>query len=251
MSPTITTPAMMTGVGMILGTAAYMSPEQAKGKTLGPCTDIWSFGCVLFEILTGKAAFAGDTLAETMAAILGREANWTLLPRATPLQVRNLLIRCLEKDSRRRLQHIGEARIVLEEPACTSKTAIVGKPFGSSRLPWIAAALGALALASALALILRRSEPAPAVIRMNVSPPKDTTFPGAFPVNGPATPMYGVSPNGQFLAMTAVGKNGITSLWLRSLDRIDAQALPETNGVTIPFWSPDGRKIAFSRWTES
>src|SRR5262249_46373229 len=121
MSPTITSPALLTGVGVLLGTAAYMSPEQAKGKPADKRSDIWAFGCVLYEMLTGKQAFAGDTVAEIVAAILKSEPEWRHLPAATPTKVRDLLRRCLQKDVTRRLRDAGDARIeileVLAEPA--------------------------------------------------------------------------------------------------------------------------------------
>src|SRR5499433_371158 len=110
-SPTITTPAQMTGVGMILGTAAYMSPEQAKGRPADKRSDIWAFGCVLFEMLTGKRAFDGEDVSETLASILRSEPDWNALPADTPAPVQRLLRRSLEKDARRRLPHIGVARM--------------------------------------------------------------------------------------------------------------------------------------------
>jgi serine/threonine protein kinase/Tol biopolymer transport system component len=114
-SPTITSPAMMTGVGMILGTAAYMSPEQSRGHTVDKRTDIWAFGCVLYEMLTGRAAFAGETIADTIAAILEREPDFSKLPATTPPGVRRLLQRCLAKDPKRRLRDIGDAQPDLDD----------------------------------------------------------------------------------------------------------------------------------------
>src|SRR5713101_6263384 len=114
-SPTITSPAMMTGAGMILGTAAYMSPEQARGKTVDKRADIWAFGCVLYEMLTGKAAFGGDTLTDIVAAVVTNEPDWAALPANMPAAAQALLRRCLQKDVGRRLQHAGDARIEIEE----------------------------------------------------------------------------------------------------------------------------------------
>jgi serine/threonine protein kinase len=113
-SPTMTGPGLMTDSGVILGTAPYMSPEQARGKPLDKRADIWSFGCVLFEMLTGRRPFAGETTSDTIAAILTREPDWTALPSATPSRLRGVLQRCLEKDAKRRLRDIGEARIEIE-----------------------------------------------------------------------------------------------------------------------------------------
>jgi serine/threonine protein kinase len=114
-SPTLTTPAMMTGHGMILGTAAYMSPEQARGKPVDTRTDIWAFGCVLYEMFTGGSAFGGETISDTIAKILEREPNWRVLAAVTPVRIRELIRRCLEKDQQRRLHHIADARIEIED----------------------------------------------------------------------------------------------------------------------------------------
>ena len=113
-SPTITSPAM-TRIGVILGTAPYMSPEQARGKAVDKRTDIWAFGCVLYEMLAGRTPFAGETLPDTLAAILEREPDWSLLPEATPSAIQRLLQHCLEKDSRHRLRDIGDARIDIDD----------------------------------------------------------------------------------------------------------------------------------------
>ena len=116
MSPTITSPSLMTGVGVLLGTAAYMSPEQAKGRPADKRSDIWAFGCVLYEMLTGKRAFGGDDVTETIASVVKDAPNWTALPIQTSSNVRRVLHRSLDKDVRRRLRDIGDARIDLEEP---------------------------------------------------------------------------------------------------------------------------------------
>ena len=116
MSPTITSPAMMTGAGVILGTAAYMSPEQAKGRPTDRRGDIWAFGCVLYEMLTGKRAFEGEDVSDTLAAVLRADPRWAELPSDTPRAISRLLQRCLQKDPKRRLQHIGDARLELDEP---------------------------------------------------------------------------------------------------------------------------------------
>ena len=115
-SPTITSPAM-TAMGLILGTAAYMSPEQAKGRQADKRSDVWAFGAVLYEMLSGQRAFKGDDVSDTLAAVLRQDVDWTALPASTPAPVRRLIARCLERDVRRRLRDIGEARIVLDDPA--------------------------------------------------------------------------------------------------------------------------------------
>ena len=117
LSPTITSPAMMTGIGVLLGTAAYMSPEQAKGREADKRSDIWALGAVLYEMLTARRALIGDDVPETLAAVLRQDIDWTALPHSTPAAVRNLLRRCLERDARRRLRDVGEARIVCDDPA--------------------------------------------------------------------------------------------------------------------------------------
>ena len=114
-SPTITSPALMTGVGVILGTAAYMSPEQARGRAVDRRTDVWAFGCVLFEMMTGRMVFPGATVSDTIAAILERSPDWTALPPATPPAVRHVLARCLEKDPKRRWRDVGDVRIELDD----------------------------------------------------------------------------------------------------------------------------------------
>ena len=114
-SPTITSPVVMTGVGVILGTAAYMSPEQARGKAVDRRTDVWAFGCVLFEMITGRMVFPGATVSDTIAAVLERSPDWTALPPATPPAVRHVLARCLEKDPKRRWRDIGDVRIELDD----------------------------------------------------------------------------------------------------------------------------------------
>ena len=114
-SPTITSPAVMTGVGVILGTAAYMSPEQARGRAVDRRTDVWAFGCVLFEMITGRMVFPGATVSDTIAAVLERSPDWTALPPATPPAVRHVLARCLEKDPKRRWRDVGDVRIELDD----------------------------------------------------------------------------------------------------------------------------------------
>src|SRR5215467_6722612 len=127
-SPTITTPAQMTGVGMILGTAAYMSPEQAKGRPADKRSDIWAFGCVLYEMLTGKRAFDGDDVSDTLAAVLRGEPDWSALPRDTPTPLRTLLRRSLQKDRTRRLPDIGVARLEIDEAGSDGSAGAAAAP---------------------------------------------------------------------------------------------------------------------------
>ena len=158
-SPTITSPAM-TQLGVILGTAAYMSPEQAKGRPADKRSDVWGFGCVLYEMLSGKRPFEGDDISDTLAAVLRAEPDWTALPASTPAHIRTLLRRCLQKDPRKRLPHIGVARLEIDDGS--SDPVAVGSVVDNrrSRAAWmvVAAALLAAAAASAItAVVMRRS----------------------------------------------------------------------------------------------
>jgi eukaryotic-like serine/threonine-protein kinase len=161
-SPTITSPAMMTGVGMLLGTAAYMSPEQARGKAVDKRTDIWAFGAVLYEMLTGKRAFAGNDVSETLAAVLKVEPDWNCLPANTPGAVRRLLRRCLQKDAKERLHDISDARIEMQDAQAEATTlpipSITGRP--RQRLVWAVAAGGfVLSIPSVPSRCRERMEP--------------------------------------------------------------------------------------------
>jgi serine/threonine protein kinase len=227
-SPTITSPAMMTGVGVIVGTAAYMSPEQAKGRPADTRSDVWAFGCVLFEMLTGTRAFSGDSVTEILAAVLRSEPEWAALPAATPPAVRRLLRRCVQKDRTRRLQNAGDVRLEIEEAP--------GEPVlapRESRLAWIVAAVLALALGSALAApYLRKPVDAPEMRVEIVTPPT------------PDPISFAISPDGRRLAFVASG-GGAPRLWVRSLDASTAQVLAGTENASYPFWSPDSRSVGF------
>ena len=232
-SPTITSPAM-THMGMILGTAAYMSPEQARGRPIDKRTDIWAFGCVLYEMLTGLRAFGGDGLTDTLAAIVRAEPEWTHLPRETPHSVRRLLRRCLEKDCNRRLADIRDARLEIDDVEHAAEPArAVGR--GSERLAWSAALLLMAAVAAA-ALVRSRSEVTSFLtseIRLDIVTPPTTD-----PVS------FDISPDGRHVVFVA-SSNGQPVLWLRSLESDSARPLAGTNGASFPFWSPDGRSIGF------
>jgi len=232
-----------TAAGLILGTAAYMSPEQARGKLVDKRADIWAFGVVLFEMLTGARLFAGETVSDTLAAVLKTDPEWALLPAGTPPPVERLLRRCLERDPRRRLRDIGEARLALDEAerpaAAPDRRATAPRPSILSRL-WPAVAGVALAAAVG-ALVFPRSRPAldDAVTRLSVLPP-----PGAGLY--PDTAQVALSPDGRRVAFV-VGDTGRVSsqLWVRSLDSPVARRLDDGDGTGLPFWSPDSRRIAF------
>jgi serine/threonine protein kinase len=215
-SPTITTPAMMTGVGVILGTAAYMSPEQARGKTVDKRTDIWSFGCVLYQMLTGRSAFAGETVSDTIVAVLEREPDWNVLPDATLPTIRRLLQRCLEKDPKRRLHDVADVRLEVEDALATPTSGGSAGPglapgvigAASSRasprtLVWAAVTVAmAVAVIALAALALRRPVADLRPLRLSIVPPAGTTFTAQ---DISATPNFAMSPDGSRLAFVAVG----------------------------------------------
>ena len=244
-SPTITSPAM-TQLGMIMGTAAYMSPEQAKGRQADKRSDVWAFGAVLYEMLSGRRAFKGDDVADTLAAVLRQDIDRSSLPASTPTSVRRLLERCLDRDVSRRLRDIGEARIVLADPAAPA----IGDGDGASALApprplWRRAVPVALTAIVTGALVgtawnLSLRPPTPlAVTRFSLTLPAGQIF---------TTPsgnrhMVALSPDGARMVYAAN-----TRLYLRSMSELDAKAIQGTEGyrlVTEPVFSPDGRSVAF------
>jgi eukaryotic-like serine/threonine-protein kinase len=238
-SPTITSPAPMTGVGVILGTAAYMSPEQARGQAIDKRTDIWAFGCVLLEMITGRMVFRGATISDTIAAVLERSPDWTALPPATPPPVRHLLARCLEKDPKHRWRDIGDVRIVLDDaeawrPQTDSASPKVSR--AGERAAW--ALLVALAAAvAAVVTPMLRTTPTPAEIRFNLLFPRGVASDFA---------QLAISPDGQQIVVApGFGLERPSPLWLRPLASTSGQLLTGTEGATFPFWSPDGRSIGF------
>jgi len=235
-SPTITTPAM-TQAGMILGTAAYMSPEQARGQAVTRATDIWAWGSVLFEMLAGRRAFDGADVTDALAAVLRSEPDWAILPATTPDLVTRLLRRCLQKDPRRRLSDIRDARFALEDaevdaPRASAPTTVSNR---RERAMW-AAALLVCVVGGAVGIWLA-SAGAPA------SPAREMRVEGTTPpTTDPAS--LAISPDGTELAFVA-SSAGRPMLWLRSLVTGGARPLPGTDGATSPFWSPDSRSIGF------
>jgi len=243
-SPTLT--SMATQPGIILGTAAYMSPEQAKGKSIDRRTDIWAFGCVFFEMLAGKRPFEGETVSDALAAVIRAEPEWSLLPSNTPQTIRNLLQRCLKKNPRQRLQAIGDARIVLEEVlsgASQDLPAAAEMRTGAWRrqLPWaVAVAAVVLAVLFATKYFTRSAEPLPAIVSQIVPPP-NTRF--VFTGINPGPPI--LSPDGKWLVFSAVTSDGRQLLWVRPLNSAAAKPLDGTDGATFPFWSADSRSLGF------
>src|SRR5215471_13432514 len=231
-SPTLITAATS---GAILGTAAYMSPEQAKGKDADRSTDVWAFGCVLYEMLTGKQAFNGDSIGEILAGILKGEADWSLLPSDTPAGIRKVVRRCLHKESDRRFKHAGDVRLELDEALSEPASKMPDREaVKSGGLIWrVTTALLTLALAIVTTLFLTQRPSPPSELRVDIDTPS-TSRPNQF----------ALSPDGQRLAFVAF--NGVqTCLWLRSLDQTEAQPLPGTDDASLPFWSPDGRSLGF------
>jgi Tol biopolymer transport system component len=243
LSPTATSP--VTGTGFILGTAADMSPEQARGKTLDKRTDIFSFGCVLYECLTGKRAFPGESMSDILASILRSEPDWDALPADTPVAVRKLLRRCLQKDANRRLHDIADARIEIEEAGSApsgaiAETAAVRPPKGTARLLWAlgGALLGIVATFSAGRLF------APPVAR--VSPRVLAVLPllEGVALDVANRPAIAVSPDGSTVVFRAV-EQGIARLYRRRLDASAAEPIGGTEGGSNPFFSPDGQWLGF------
>jgi serine/threonine protein kinase len=243
-SPTLSVAA--TRAGFILGTAAYMAPEQARGKSVDRRADIWSFGVVFYEMLTGQQLFAGETASDSLAAVITKQPDWNALPTDTPARIRQLLQRCLENDPRRRLQAIGEARYAIEEtianPAAEEKpssaAAAAATPIWRRVLPWAAA--GVFALLSLFALWHPWIKPhSPAVIRLSVEFGADGSLPTNF---GPSAVL---SPDGTRIALVLRDASQKIRIYLRSLDQLSATPLPGTENARDPFFSPDSQWIAF------
>jgi eukaryotic-like serine/threonine-protein kinase len=236
-SPTVT--AGGTSQGIILGTPAYMSPEQARGQTIDKRTDIWAFGCVLYEMLTGRAAFPGHTVSDTIAAILEREPDWQALPARTPPPVRRLLSSCVEKEPKRRLRDIGDARIDLED-ALAGRPLGVPQPAGVTRRTAMSALAGATVGAAATGVF--------AISRYRgATPGRLTRFAIAAPAGDSFVASFGrriaVSPDGTHLAYVAANPTQNNRLYLRSLSDLEPRLLLEGGGQQ--FFSPDGGWIGF------
>jgi serine/threonine protein kinase/Tol biopolymer transport system component len=225
-SPTITSPAM-TLRGVILGTAAYMAPEQAKGKAVDKRADIWAFGCVLYEMLTGRRAFSGDDVSETLASVLKSDTDWT----GVPPQARRLIGKCLEKDPRKRLRDIADAWDLIDDAAIPAPV-----PARRQFLPW---ALVCVLLVSTIGLAFVHFTEAPAAppsARFQIEPPPGHSF-----------DIYmALSSDGRRLAFTTRDASGTIHLWVRDLGSLEARRLPGTEGAWSPFWSPDGKYLAFA-----
>jgi serine/threonine protein kinase len=246
-SPTITSPAM-TQMGVILGTPAYMSPEQARGRAVDKRTDIWSFGCLLYEMLTGQRAFTGDTITDTLAGVLEREPDWSALPAGVPASIRRLLIRCLRKDLHRRLHDVSDAILELEDEALVpADLAATGAPPSRTWRRALVSGASVLALGLVLAVVIMTQLPRPSVeprplIVSALMPPSGVRFDFIedYQFGPPA-----ISPDGQHVTYSAARVNGQPGLFLRSLSSAQTRELPGTENGFYPFWSPDSRFIAF------
>jgi serine/threonine-protein kinase len=237
-SPTLSIHATQTGI--ILGTAAYMSPEQARGKAVDKRTDIWALGCVLFEMLTGKRAFPGDDATDTIVAVVSKDPDWSALPAIVPPAIKRLLRRSLEKDPKRRLDSAGGARIEIDDAlaapssmdSAVTQAALRERSFLPRALPWMVAGALAAGLVFVLAFWEPRQTASAPVSRSVITPPSGAA---AFSRSKPV-----LSPDGTQIVFAAGGQ-----LYLRSLDHFDARPIAGTTGATVAFFSPDGKWLGF------
>ena len=243
-----------TREGTVLGTPSYMSPEQARGQSVDRRTDIWAFGCCLYESLGGRRAFGGKTTSDALAAVLDREPDWGALPEAVPDSARRLLRRCLTKDVRKRLQHIGDARLELEETGADPERRSKHGPrrFRVSPAPVVAAVLGALAAGLVGGLVWRvtsgrpaATRPVPPVTRLTLRLEEEEARDLRLTVSAFFIP-FALSPDGTRLTFQARGPQG-RQLFLRELSGLSTRVLPGTERATTPFFSPDGRWVGFWR----
>ena len=240
-SPTLT--ARATQMGMIIGTAAYMSPEQARGKAVDKRADIWAFGVVLYEMLTGRRAFGGEEASDVLAAVLRQEIEWTALPADTPPRLRRLLERCLDRDPKTRLRDIGEARILLS--GTSSDTVPVTPVSGRASQRGLRVLVGILGLAAlvvitwALAPWGRTSSTPRDIVRFEVRPPEGAEF------QVTVRPAVAISPDGSWIAF-AVISNGVSRIHVRRRDDVESREVPGTEEGSNPVFSPDGRFLALT-----
>jgi eukaryotic-like serine/threonine-protein kinase len=227
-----------TREGTLLGTAPYMSPEQARGQSVDKRTDVWAFGCVLFEMLTRRAAFAADTLPDTLAAIVDRDPDWTLLPSTVSSPLRRLLARCLEKEPKRRLRDIGDVRFELDDVAIVANTpkSITNSTVTRFRALWLIASALVMAVATtSLTWFLLGGS------AINLHPSRLSIV---SPLGVEIREGSSISPDGR--SVVFVGRaSGVEKLWLRPLDSLTSRELTGTDTATYPFWSPDSRFIGF------
>ena len=245
-SPTLS--ALPTQQGIIMGTAAYMSPEQARGKAVTKSTDIWAFGCVLYELLTGKHAFRGEDVTEILAAVVMKDPDWTRLPENTPPTMQTLLRHCLRKDRRQRLQDATDVRIQIEDallaPSADAANTAAAKAMRAFRRRWLAFALSFGVLAAAVASLAvwylkpALPTPPPSVSRFTI------TLPEGDQLAGLDRPSLALSPDGSRLAYIAT-RGGAQQIYLRAMDGLESKPIPGTEGAAQPSFSPDGQWLIF------
>jgi eukaryotic-like serine/threonine-protein kinase len=253
-SPTLSVAA--TREGMILGTAAYMAPEQAKGRAADRRSDVWAFGCVLYEMLGGKQPFSGETVSDTLAEVLKVDPDWTALPSDTPTGIQKLVRRCLLKDPKQRLQAIGEARIAIEQTlnptsqvsgidfvaptGAGSAAEEAQRPAWRRVLPWAVAAIFLVAAGILAAQLWRVASVPERSVRSYILAPDQATFVFQAAFGAPV-----LSPDGQRLVFNAKSSGGNEMLWVRELDSLTSRPLEGTQGAAFPFWSPDSQFVGF------
>jgi serine/threonine-protein kinase len=242
-SPTLS--AVATRAGVLLGTAAYMSPEQARGKRVDRRADIWAFGCVLYEMLTGREAFGGETISDILACVIRAEPDWSLLAASIPPRIRELLRRCLQKDPNQRLRDIGEARIAIEEVlagttqgTAAAQSSYLAAPLWRRALPWAFGILLALVVGVGVWELHPRPEAAQ-IVHFSFSPPEGASLVFRFG----STPLA-ISRDGTKVVFLA-RHGGTPQLYVRRMDRLESEPLAGTDNGDNPFFSPDGKWVGF------
>ena len=237
------TPSPVTVSGVILGTAAYMAPEQARGQAVDKRTDLWAFGVVLYEMITGRRPFEGETISDTIAAVLREDVDWKRLPAQTPYDVRRLLKRCLERNPKNRLHDAADARLAILDARDESDAGAParGATATSRTLPWIAASLAAIAMAGAvlgreLLSPSRAADPPRSILRFTTEPPPEATN----------VSYVAAAPDGRFIVYQAQ-VDGDFRLFVRRFDELESRPLPGSEGGRGPFVSPDGAWVGFVR----
>ena len=240
MSPTMTSPAVLTGATVLMGTAGYMAPEQARGKAIDKRADIWAFGVVLYEMLTGRRAFAGESVTEVAGAVIHTEPDWNALPAATSGALRMILRRCLQKDSKQRFRDMGDVRLALDgafaiadAPGPATVTAVRSRRPGL--IPLAAGAiLVALAAGTAVWLLTRQQPVSRAPMRFTVAPPE----------LGSLSPLIDISPDGRMVSFIALDSTRQPRVWVRPLDSFESRIVAPGELTRLPtFWSPDSRYL--------
>jgi serine/threonine protein kinase/Tol biopolymer transport system component len=239
-SPTLTLSA--TRAGVILGTAGYMSPEQARGLAVDKRTDIWAFGVVLLEMLTGRLTFTGETVSDTLAAVLRADFEWTALPADTPDSIRRLLRRCLQRDRKRRLRDIGDAIVEIDESSTEpghAPSATAGPVDRRRWLPWICVSVLVLGMLTLGSIHWREAPPDRRAVQVEIHAPEGLTL------GSPGVYNFAIDQGGRKVVFAATAKDGRSVLYLRSVESNVSAPLTGTESGTLPFWAPDGRWLGF------